>query len=882
MPVERIRQPSFAKGEIAPEFYGRSDLAAYAIALKTLRNFIVKPSAACASRPGTRLTAQTRGDGKALQVPFVYSDEDALVLCFTDHAVRFYRTDVASGLPGAITPPTAASAWDGGTAYTSGGYVSYAGRIYLSNGGQGGAPTTIGIAPDSINPSWQEWTDVGPVGGPMNPLELWTPYVEADLPRLRWAQVGDVVTLVHPNYLPKELVRTSASTWLLRDASTVPGIAAPWPAFLGVPLQAAPDSAHPVKEWGWQVTAILADGTESKPSIVLRPAATTGANSRQIVLYSDNPVALYWASIDGAVAYNVYRGRSGVMGWVGQASEVSGGYVRFRDDGDKPDYTRKPPRWTSVFTTDAWSAFTRYEVGDRVTNGGRVYECTQGGTSASAGGPTGTGTAIADGSGAAWVAGATYVVGAVVTNQGETYRCAVGGVASAVVLGPYDVLGGNISDGTVKWNWKGHGGAAAWKYVAEAPAQKKFPSVVGFYEGRRVFANTEEDPSSIRFSKVDAYDVFEEYSNEPSDGATSTAIASQRLEEIRALVPRGALIALTSSSEWVIVGAGQGETISPGRIAAHPGTEHGTSWTQPVTVATSVLFIQRKGAVPRAMIFSNEAGGYDTVDLSLFSRHLFDGRQIVRWAYAEDPWSVVWAVTDDGELLSLTFVKDQELVAWARHDLPGGLVEDVCTIPEGDEDAVYLVVKRGVHRYVERLATRRILDVKEAVCLDSSLTYRGVGAKHFSGLDHLEGQEIWVLADGSVAGPFTVAGGAFDLDDERFPDGASIVTAGIRFDCDWGSLPPMHEKQRVKAVRKVWVECEASRGTQAGPDFDHLEEWKQRDVSHGFEASPLETTIAEINTVATWKDGTVVIRQKDPLPLTILAVTREVEYGGVP
>jgi hypothetical protein len=840
MPTERIRQPSFAGGELAEEFYGRSDLAKYAIGLRTLRNFIVKPSGACASRPGTRLAAQTKSDGKAVNLPFIFSDEDALILCFTDQAVRFYLTDPVSGLPGALE------------------------------------------------------------SAPGVPLEVATPYLEAELARLRWAQVGDVVTLWHPKHPAMELVRTGAASWLLRQADDGPALTPPVPDFDGAVNQTQPDSAHPTKEWGWMVTAIDASGKESRPSFVLRPPATNDTHSRQAVLFSDNPVKLWWPALAGAVAYRVYRGRSGVFGWVGEAAEtviVSGTtYVRWRDDGDKPDYTRKPPRWAPVFTTPVWAPFTRYEVGDQVVNGPRVYECTGAGTSAGVGGPVGTGASITDGATTAWAPSTVYVIGNVVVSEGETYACSQGGTSKPPTVGspPVTQIGPcavatAIPDNTVRWDWKGLGAAATWKYVADGPAPLRYPSLGTVYEGRRTVGNSEADPGEVRFSRVDSYGDFEEYSNEPADGATSLSLASTRFEELRALVPRAsALVALTSSSEWLLVGAGQGETIAPGRVAYHPLTSHGSSWTPPVEVGTSVLFVQRKGAIPRAIIFGD--GGATTIDLSLFSRHLFAGRQIVRWAYAEDPWSVVWAVTDDGALLSLTFVQDQELVAWARHDLPGGFVEDVCTIPEGDEDAVYLVVNRGGHRYVERLASRKIpwdpvakrWKVEEAICLDASLTYRGAPATHFSGLGHLEGQEVWALADGAVAGPFTVAGGAIDLPAETFPDGASLVHVGIRFDCDFGLLDAAREKQRVKAVKRIWLEVEASRGASAGRDVDHLEEWQQR-TAEGDVALPLQTTTAEIALESRWgAGGAVVVRQKDPLPLTILAVTREVEYGGGP
>jgi hypothetical protein len=78
----------------------------------------------------------------------------------------------------------------------------------------------------------------------------------------------------------------------------------------------------------------------------------------------------------------------------------------------------------------------------------------------------------------------------------------------------------------------------------------------------------------------------------------------------------------------------------------------------------------------------------------------------------------------------MTYVREQQILAWHRHEIGGAeFVYDVASVPEGNEDSVYLIVGRTVDgvfkRYIERLDTRVISDAKEMKFMDSCLTYDG-------------------------------------------------------------------------------------------------------------------------------------------------------------
>jgi hypothetical protein len=268
----------------------------------------------------------------------------------------------------------------------------------------------------------------------------------------------------------------------------------------------------------------------------------------------------------------------------------------------------------------------------------------------------------------------------------------------------------------------------------------------------------------------------------------------------------------------------------------------------------------------------------------VLSNHLFEGLTLDEWAYAQAPHSIVWAVRSDGVMLSLTYMREHQVWAWCQHDT-AGLYESVCTVSEGTEDAVYVAVKRTINgvvrRYVERLQSRIVNDVRDSFFVDAGLSYDGAAATVISGLDHLEGETVTILADGSVSASQIVSAGTITL-----PAAASVVHVGLAYTSEIKTLDfdlaqaraPANAKRRVT---EVVVKVERSRGLWVGPDADHVVEVKQRDVEPYGDPIELFTADIKIAIPPSWgRSGSIVLQQLDPLPLTVLAVLPEVEVGG--
>lgn len=429
-------------------------------------------------------------------------------------------------------------------------------------------------------------------------------------------------------------------------------------------------------------------------------------------------------------------------------------------------------------------------------------------------------------------------------------------------------------------------------------ASSNHPSTVAYFEERRVFAGLLDSPAGLQFSASGDYENFDTHALVPADSdAAEYELAARRREEIRGLVALEKLLVLTNSSVWSF-GGGGGEPLSPaGRPDAKVQLEIGSSWVDPLVVGNTVLMARAKGTGVRDLFYDFQQQSYTGGDVSRPAQHLFTDYTLVEWAYAEDPWGVAWAVRSDGVLLSLTYEREAGVWAWARHETLG-FVESVCVVPEYDlsgvrlEDVLYVVVRRSISgvdkRYIERMASRTFSaesDAARVVALDSSVTAETVlktsfGAYDVTGLGHLEGKEVWALADGVVMGPFTVTAGKITLTAE--PSGKpyySVVTVGLAYDCDLEPLDLPGSEQ--KNVTHVGFEVVGSRGFWVGETFDKLTEWRQRAVSDSYSVPSAATALVRMAISSGWNTtGRAALRQKDPLFVTVLGVSREVAVGG--
>lgn len=271
-------------------------------------------------------------------------------------------------------------------------------------------------------------------------------------------------------------------------------------------------------------------------------------------------------------------------------------------------------------------------------------------------------------------------------------------------------------------------GNATFRWAFEAWGNTQgYPSSVTFFQQRMVFANTPAQPQTVWMSRTNAFPDFAVSNPTVDDDAVTFTVASRQVNAIRHMVSIDKLILLTSGGEWVVSGS-EADAITPASISTKIQGYRGSSQLPPIVIGNTALYLQDKGQTVRDLGYEFASDSYTGNDLTILSSHLLQGKQLVEWTYQQVPFSCVWAVRNDGKLLGMTYMREQQVIGWHPHDTDGEF-ESVCAISEGNEDAVYVAVKRVIDgstvRYIERFETRYIEDIKDAFFVDAGLTYDG-------------------------------------------------------------------------------------------------------------------------------------------------------------
>jgi len=410
-------------------------------------------------------------------------------------------------------------------------------------------------------------------------------------------------------------------------------------------------------------------------------------------------------------------------------------------------------------------------------------------------------------------------------------------------------------------------------------AADEYPAAVSYFEQRRVFAGSNNKPQNVWMTKTGTESNMDYSLPIKDDDSIQFRIAAREANTIRHIIPLDNLLLLTSAAEWRLTSINS-DAITPSTVSMKPQSYIGANNVQPAIIGNNVLYCAARGGHVREMAYSWQSSSYISGDLSLRAPHLFDTYQISDMAYGKAPYPVVWFVSSTGDLLGFTYVPEQQVGAWHWHDTDGTF-ESVCVVAEGEEDAVYFIVKRHIDgadvRYVERLHSRQFVEQADAFFVDCGLTYDGAATATLTGLDHLEGETVSILGDGAVMPQQVVTGGQITL-----PVSVEKAQIGLPIEADIQTLPLWIEADafgqgRNKNVNRAHLRIYRSSGIFAGPAFDKLTEFKQRTTEPYGSPPSLRTEEITIDISPSWgTNAQVCVRQSDPLPLTVTGMTLEV------
>lgn len=414
---------------------------------------------------------------------------------------------------------------------------------------------------------------------------------------------------------------------------------------------------------------------------------------------------------------------------------------------------------------------------------------------------------------------------------------------------------------------------AAWN------GEKGYPSATGFYEDRLVFAGSKGFPQTFWTSKTgDYYNFGTSIPSADDDGITATLNGGQ-MNGIKAIIAFGEMLLLTAGGEFKV--SGGGKAITGSNVLSQPQEYRGVSDVNPVTIGSRIIYVQHQGNIIRDLAYSYDVDKYTGDDLNLLASHLFEGHKIISMTYQQIPNSIVWCVRDDGLLLGLTYIKEQDIYAWHQHTTAGGKFVSVCNIGGSTEDKLYAVIERGGQYYVEIMESRdKSTNVEDQFFVDSGITYEGEPAGEISGLEHLEGYTVAILADGNVLPRQTVENGKVLLGNKYkkvhvgLPIDAEIKTLPIDFTAQDGTY-----LSRKKRIATVTLLLKDSRGGLFGMKENELNEFKWRSNEDYGEPIGLQTGKFKVTIKSATYDETqqIIIKQPDPLPMTVLSLIPEIE-----
>ena len=412
------------------------------------------------------------------------------------------------------------------------------------------------------------------------------------------------------------------------------------------------------------------------------------------------------------------------------------------------------------------------------------------------------------------------------------------------------------------------------------------PSCVSFFEQRLVFANTITNPQTLWFSKAGDYENFTTGTN--ADDAMIYTIASNQVNAIQYLKAVRTLIVGTSGGEFTVSADGTDASITPTNVTIKRQSSFGSAGVDAIPAGNAVLFLQKAKRKIRELAYNFDSDGYVAPDLTILNDTVTKSG-VNQMIFQQEPDSIIWCVRDDGVLAGLTYQRSENVVAWHRHIFGGafGNGNAVCESAASisgtlTEDELWVIVKRTINgatkRNVECFSNFDFdeTDATDFRFLDSHLNYSGSATTTLSGLAHLEGQSVSILADGSVHANKTVSSGSITLD-------RSVTKAcvGLAYDSVLqtmrieGGAAEGTSQGKTKRISKVVLRLFETVGVKVGPSLSQLETVPFRTTSSNLSA-PVDTLLAgdkEIEFRDDYNsDGFIFIKQDQPLPCSVLAI----------
>lgn len=418
-----------------------------------------------------------------------------------------------------------------------------------------------------------------------------------------------------------------------------------------------------------------------------------------------------------------------------------------------------------------------------------------------------------------------------------------------------------------------------------------YPQTLCFFQDRLCFGGTKKQPYMVWMSRTGDYGNFsvEKASGTVTDdSAVALAFVSRKQFKILHLIASTDLIVLTAGNEWTVSGS---DTVTPSKAVPKMQTTRGCSTVEPLMIGGRIVFVQGRGSTVRDMAYSYETDSYGGNDLTLLAKHIIENVQIVDSTYKQEPDSTIYFVRSNGTMACLSYIMEQKVYAWSTIETQGK-IEAVAAVQEGDEDIIYLVVKREINgvtvRNIEYLAKNpaKSNNPDDYIMLDNAIEYstaeKSSGETEIDAAE-LAGEKVTVIGDGRMYSGLTVS-----------QDGTVTLPAAVQhafIGLPYRSiveLPNVEIKTgdgtmqgRKKQISNCILRLSNSLGGMVGPDINTMdlmnfdEQNAVSDIKLFTGDKHMTLPIGGFN-----NEGRVIIVTDEPYPFNLLAVVREVSFGG--
>lgn len=657
-------------------------------------------------------------------------------------------------------------------------------------------------------------------------IEIATPYTEEDVENLDYIQKGDVLFLVDGNHSPKQLERLSDVSWQLVDYEYTGG---------------------PFKEQDKDITAYYSSTNAIK---------ATGYS------FSNDDVGKTFNIETYFKAQTIYKGTVGTTSWTSSAIIV----------GSSWSFTTKGT-WSGTITiliSDDNSSWQEYKVMSSTINNN-------------------VGSYNADITGD--FGGIKFVK--IKTDLTQDDHCqltfqsigfyenisfkviAVSDLDPTTATIDLEEYNNSILTSANSYQTSGNAEplqASAWEDGA-------YPKHITFYQDRLVFANSRNYPFTIWASETSNYYSFKIHSELVDSDSIQTNVVGDGLNEITALVSLMSLIAFTENG---VFRTGIDVWNATGDFALTRQSRGGSSSVRPITIDNSCIYVKPTKDAIKDFYYQYQIDAYAGDQLDILARNLFENKKIKQLAFQEQD-KTIWVLFEDGSMAYCCYMKEQEVLGWSEFETDGKVVS-IATIMSNFNDTLFLAVERENGICIERLDRRfSSKEVKDQIFLDSSIVYEDEGRQFntITGLTHLNGQSVDILADGFIIKNVLVENGTVTLDTYvtkaiiGLPYETRVETLDINYQGN-GNATFGDKRRAVSAVVQFIDSCDCKMGTSNGP----LDEVIFRTDEPLGTPTPLKTEKKDINLTSSHNEEEhIVIVQDKPLPFTVCAINQKVSMG---